>query len=60
MTLHGSWTFSTAGQAECALFVVNRKLSLERLLTHRFQLDEADAAYKLFDRQTTGKGVFVL
>jgi len=59
LTLHGSWTFSTAGQAECARFVVNRKLSLERLLTHRFQLDEA-AAYKLFDRQTTGKGVFVL
>ena len=22
-------------------------------------LDEADAAYKLFDNQTTGKGVFV-
>jgi threonine dehydrogenase-like Zn-dependent dehydrogenase len=60
LTVHGSWTFSTAGQAECARFVVNRKLSLERLLTHRFQLDEADAAYKLFDRQTTGKGVFVL
>ena len=60
LTLHGSWTFSTVGQAECARFVVNRKLSLERLMTHRFALEEADAAYKLFDSQTTGKGVFVL
>jgi threonine dehydrogenase-like Zn-dependent dehydrogenase len=32
---------------------------LKKLLTHRFKLDEADAAYKLFDTQTTGKGVFV-
>jgi len=60
LTVHGSWTFSTAGQAECARFVVDRRLPLERLLTHRFKLEEADAAYKLFDSQTTGKGVFLL
>ena len=28
------------------------------LLTHRWRLDQADEAYQLFDRQTTGKGVF--
>ena len=39
--------------------MVDQRLDLERLLTHRFSLDEAAAAYELFDTQTTGKGVFV-
>ena len=59
VTLHASWTFSSVGQAECARFVVDRKIPLGRLLTHRFSLDQAESAYKLFDTQTTGKGVFV-
>jgi len=59
LTLYGSWTFSTTGQARCARFVIDRKIPLKRLLTHRFTLDEAEPAYKLFDTQTTGKGVFV-
>ncbi len=33
--------------------------TIERLLTHRFKLEQADEAYRLFDTQTTGKGVFV-
>jgi threonine dehydrogenase-like Zn-dependent dehydrogenase len=59
LTIHASWTFSAMGQAECARFIVEKKLPLKKLLTHRFKLDEADAAYELFDTQTTGKGVFV-
>ena len=59
LTIHASWTFSAMGQAECARFIVDKKLPLTKLLTHRFKLDDADAAYKLFDTQTTGKGVFV-
>jgi threonine dehydrogenase-like Zn-dependent dehydrogenase len=59
LTIHASWTFSAMGQAECARFIVDRKVPLKKLLTHRFKLDEADQAYKLFDTQTTGKGVFV-
>jgi threonine dehydrogenase-like Zn-dependent dehydrogenase len=59
LTIHASWTFSAMGQAECARFIVDRKVPLSKLLTHRYTLDEADAAYKLFDTQTTGKGVFV-
>jgi L-iditol 2-dehydrogenase len=58
LTIHASWTFSAMGQAECARFVVDRKVPLKRLLSHRFKLEEAEAAYKLFDTQTTGKGVF--
>jgi threonine dehydrogenase-like Zn-dependent dehydrogenase len=60
ISLLASWTFSTVGQEECARFVVDRRVPLRRLLTHRFALDEAVGAYKLFDTQTTGKGVFLL
>src|SRR5438093_314832 len=59
LTIHGSWTFSSVGQAECAQFIIDRRLPLARLLTHRFALGQAEAAYQLFDTQTTGKGVFV-
>jgi len=58
LTIHASWTFSSAGQAECARFVADRRIPLERLLTHRFTLEQADEAYRLFDTQTTGKGFF--
>lgn len=59
LTLIGSWTFSTVGQAEAARFVADQRVPLHRLITHRFPLSEAVAAYQLFDTQTTGKGVFV-
>jgi threonine dehydrogenase-like Zn-dependent dehydrogenase len=59
ITLHASWTFSNTGQEECARFVADRAVPLGRLLTHRWRLDQADEAYRLFDTQTTGKGVFV-
>jgi threonine dehydrogenase-like Zn-dependent dehydrogenase len=59
LTILASWTFSTVGQADCARFIADRKIPLGRLLTHRFTLEQADDAYRLFDTQTTGKGVFV-
>ena len=59
LTIVASWTFNTVGQAECARFIADRQVPLKRLLTHRFALDQATDAYRLFDTQTTGKGVFV-
>jgi len=59
LTLVASWTFSAMGQWECARFVADRKIPLGRIFTHRFKLDQAEEAYKLFDTQTTGKGVFL-
>jgi threonine dehydrogenase-like Zn-dependent dehydrogenase len=59
VTLIGSWTFSSVGQEECARFVADRKIPLGKLITHRFRIDDAAEAYRLFDSQTTGKGVFV-
>ena len=60
VTLIGSWTFSTVGQAECATFVADRGIKVDDLFTHRWKLEQADEAYKLFDKQTSGKGVFVM
>ena len=48
------------GQADCARFVVERKIDVEKLFTHRWKLDQAEEAYRLFDTQTTGKGVFLM
>jgi len=59
LTIIGSWTFSSFGQADCARFIAERGIDLERIFTHRFSLEEAEAAYRLFDKQTTGKGVFL-
>src|SRR5499433_3154313 len=59
LTVLASWTFSAMGQWECARFVADRKIPLGRIFTHRFTLDQADEAYRLFDTQTTGKGVFL-
>lgn len=58
LTLIGSWTFNITGQAECARFVADNGIGLERLFTHRFGLEQAEEAYRLFDQQTIGKGVF--
>ena len=59
ITLVGSWTFSTQGQAECAEFVADHHVDVERLFTHRWRLDQAEEAYRLFDTQSTGKGVIL-
>jgi threonine dehydrogenase-like Zn-dependent dehydrogenase len=57
VTLIGSWTFSTVGQADCARYVADRGLAVDRLFTHHWTLDQAETAYRLFDQQTSGKGV---
>jgi threonine dehydrogenase-like Zn-dependent dehydrogenase len=59
VTLIGSWTFSSVGQADCARYVADRKIVLDRLFTHRWRLEQAEEAYRLFDRQTSGKGVIM-
>lgn len=59
VTLVGSWTFSKQGQAECAEFVADHNVAVDKLFTHRWKLEQAAEAYKLFDTQTTGKGVIL-
>jgi 2-desacetyl-2-hydroxyethyl bacteriochlorophyllide A dehydrogenase len=60
LTVIASWTFSAVGQAECARFVAERGIAVDHLFSHRWKLEQAAEAYKLFDTQTTGKGVFLM
>jgi threonine dehydrogenase-like Zn-dependent dehydrogenase len=57
LSVFGSWTFSKNGQADCARFISDRKVDVDRLFTHAWPLERAEEAYELFDTQTTGKGV---
>jgi threonine dehydrogenase-like Zn-dependent dehydrogenase len=60
VTLIGSWTFSAMGMKECAEFIAKKRIPLERIFSHRWRLEQADEAYKVFDQQSSGKGVFLL
>jgi threonine dehydrogenase-like Zn-dependent dehydrogenase len=60
LTIIGSWTFSAMGLAECARYIADNRIRLEKIFSHRWQLEQADEAYRVFDTQTTGKGVFLL
>lgn len=57
VTLIGSWTFSAMGMGECARFIADNHIPLETIFTHRWKLDQVDEAYKVFDAQSSGKGV---
>jgi threonine dehydrogenase-like Zn-dependent dehydrogenase len=47
------------GQLECARFAVDNGIDVDELFSHRWNLEQADEAYRVFDRQSTGKGVIV-
>jgi len=57
LTIHGSWTMSTVGLAEVANYVVDHKVPLKKIITHRFPLEQAPEAYKVFEAGQTGKVV---
>jgi threonine dehydrogenase-like Zn-dependent dehydrogenase len=59
MTLMTSWTMSIVQQRQCAEFVVAKGLPVDDLFTHRWKLDQAEEAYRQFDCQDAGKGVFL-
>lgn len=59
ITAMTSYTMSLVGQSDCARFIIDRKLDVDRLFTHHWKLEQAQQAYRLFDSQATGKGVFV-
>ena len=59
ITIYGSWTFSTHVLAEAANFIVDHKVPLKDLITHRFPLAKAAEAYELFATGKTGKIAFV-
>ncbi|RYE42211.1 MAG: iditol 2-dehydrogenase [Hyphomicrobiales bacterium] len=59
MTIMTSWSMSNVDQERCASFVARHSLPVDDLFSHRWDLEDAVAAYAEFDRQSAGKGVFV-
>ena len=59
-TVFGSWTFSKAELLEIARFMVDARVPLKNLITHRYDLDQAVEAFQTFDGATTGKCVFMM
>ena len=59
LTIVGSWTVNSAKLADCIRFVADHGLEVDKLFTDRWTLDQAEEAYKAFDKQAAGKGVFV-
>jgi len=55
-----SWTMSIQAQRACAEFIVDRGIDLDALFTDRWRLDQAAEAYQAFNRQSGGKGVFLM
>ncbi|TAL93174.1 MAG: iditol 2-dehydrogenase [Paraburkholderia sp.] len=55
-----SWTMSIQAQKACADFVIERGVDLDALFTDRWTLDQADDAYRHFNQQNGGKGVFLM
>jgi propanol-preferring alcohol dehydrogenase len=60
ITLIGSWYFNIAEYEAIVRTITSHGIDLERLATHRFSLDEAETAFRLFDERKTEKAVFVL
>ena len=61
LTLVASWTFSNIIQADCARFSGRTWRRCRRTVHPSLEgIDQAEEAYKLFDSQVDGKGVFLM
>jgi propanol-preferring alcohol dehydrogenase len=58
LTLMGSFVLPLWLTWEMVGFVNSQKVSFEKAVTHRFSIDDAPLAYKIFDEGQTGKAVF--
>lgn len=57
LTIVGSYTFSVAGQGDCARFIATHGVDVDKIFTDHWTLADADQAYREFDKQTGGKAV---
>ncbi|MGH3518296.1 MAG: zinc-binding dehydrogenase [Haloechinothrix sp.] len=59
LTVVGGWYFPLAEWDEITRFVIRHDLSVQRLVTHRFPIDQAPEAFRAFDQRETEKAVFI-
>lgn len=58
LTVKGNAVYSMASYREAVDLLVRRTVPLDRMVTHRFKIDQAPEAFALFDTGKTGKVVF--
>ena len=58
LTLMGSFVMPIHMYWDLARFMIEKQISFERLITHRFALEQAGEAFSLFAEGKTGKVVF--
>ena len=59
LTIVGSWTINSADQSDCVRFIADHGVAVDNLFTDQWRLDQAEEAYRSFDKQAAGKGVFI-
>ncbi len=59
LTVIGGWYFPIYEWPEIARFVVEKEIDVAGMITHRFPLEEAATAFRMFDERQTEKAVFV-
>ena len=59
LTIFGSWTVNNADMADRVRFVADHGVEVDDLFTDSWTYEQADEAYKSFDKQASGKGVFL-
>lgn len=59
ITVLTSWSMSILDQKDCAEFIIERGTDIDSLFTDTYRLEQAETAYGNFNKQTSGKGVFL-
>lgn len=59
LTVVGGWYFPISDWQEIVRFVETKNIDVEALISHEFNIEEADVAFLAFDRRETEKAVFV-
>jgi propanol-preferring alcohol dehydrogenase len=58
LTVIGGWYFPLGEWPELVQFVVDRAITVEKMITHRARLQDAPEYFRLFDERKTEKVVF--
>lgn len=59
LNIKGLWTFSRADLAACAAYVADNNVDVAKVFSHRWELNQVDEAYRLFDQQQCRKAVIL-
>jgi L-iditol 2-dehydrogenase len=59
LTLIGGWYFPRHEWNNITSFIVDKQIDVEKLISHRFYIEQAPEAFAAFDRRETDKAIFI-